>query len=509
MRTRKKPDPPPPDVSVPNQPATSTVSPSEEPTAATPVPEARKPRRRGQAAPPVTPVPPAPTDLIERTSAAPETAPVVLAAEATPVNPPVADGPSAEGEIPPFLRTRPARRAPPPPIRILGEDPAARPSSAPSPPAPTADPLHAPAAKPKYRVYVLGERVADAATDKGTASGLAYYVGRTGNLPRRITQHLNAAINGDPHPRSVWLRGLIATQQRPVVQTVATCRTEAEAAEAEAHWIRTLRGAGHPLTNAFLPDEPQAERVVNPAHLTAPPLAAQPANPPVMRPPIRMDPPSGALSAVPTAGSRRHGGGSWVLGGLTVALLVGLVGAVLLGPTMLQRLAPARPPRITSQVVPTPDQPVVPPALTATSLPIPVPVGGEPAAVLPAGPTVPPPSVLSGPSTSPPSAAPITAQWTPNPAVPSPAWTTEDTASAIPPAQLDPPPPPAAFQQNTTYAVPAGTRLIHLGETWASAADAVGITVAELQAANPDHPIGAPLFAGEVINFPLARGGGP
>ncbi len=271
MRTRKKPNTSPPDVSVPDPPETPTTLPPTDPTAAAPAPLAPKPRRRRHAETQLAPAPPAPAEQLESTSPAPEAAPTKEAASA---GSPAADKPAAAaGAIPPFLRGRPARRPTPPQVHILGEVPPARPASASSRSAPAVDPP--PAAPPKYRVYVLGERVADAAI----ASGLAYYVGRTGNLPRRITQHLNAAINGDPHPRSVWLRGLIAAQQRPVVQTVATCRTEAEAAEAEAHWIRTLRGVGHPLTNAFLPDEPQAERVVNPAHPAAPPLLAQPADP--------------------------------------------------------------------------------------------------------------------------------------------------------------------------------------------------------------------------------------
>jgi hypothetical protein len=361
--------------------------------------------------------------------------------------------------------------------------------------------------KAKYRVYVMGERVQDADTSKATSRGLAYYVGRTGNLPRRITQHLNAAINGDAHPRSVWLRRLIAAQKRPVVQTVAACRTEAEAAEAETYWIRTLRQAGHPLTNAILPDEPQAECVVNPSDPSAPPLTAHRATGRVARPPRSVV--SGAIP--PAAAPAHHIGRTWLLGGLTVVVLLGLVGAVLLGPPVLQRLAPTRPPRITSQTlpVPAPDLPVVPPALTATSTPAPVPVAEEKAAAPPISPPVSAPPALNSSGINPPTAAPPSAVWTPNPAISSPGWAAADTAAPVPPAQLDPPPLISAFQQNTTYAVPAGTRLIHLGETWASAADAAGVTVEELQAANPDHPAGAPLFAGEVINIPLPHGGGP
>jgi hypothetical protein len=517
MRTRKKPDPPPPDVPVADQPAPSSTALLEEPTAAAPAPGSPKPRHRKQTAPSVSPAPTALPDRVENVSPAPEAEPASITAEVAPPTPLVADesGVAGGAELPAFLRDRASRRAAPPPVHILGAEPAARLSPSAPPAACAADPppaTPAPAANPKYRVYVMGQRVTAAPTDQGTAGGLAYYVGRTGNLPRRITQHLNAALNGDRHPRSVWLRGLIAAQQRPVVQTVASCHTAAEAAEVEAHWIRTLRQAGHPLTNAFLPDEPQAEGVINPSNPAAPSLSAHPPPPPIPRPPMAGDLFPVAPDGVPSAAVLpRPVGRTWLLGGLTVLLLAGLVGVVLLGPAVFQRLAPTRPPRLISQVVPTPapDLPMVPPALTATSVPAPTLAVDGQAAAQPAAPTMPPSSTLSNSGTHPPPAALITPLRTPNPAIPAPPWTTEDTASAVPPARLDPPPPAAAFQQNTTYPVPAGTRLIHLGETWASAADAAGVTVAELQAANPAHPLGAPLFAGEVINIPSARGGGP
>lgn len=221
----------------------------------------------------------------------------------------------AEPDLPAFLRERAARRAAPiaavapparaapriaaAPVRIMGgattpppgetgsgrtadtraasgafrppgETEAAPAAQVAAPPASdgAVEPQAPQAAAPhgRYKIYVMGDRRAKQAR----------YVGRTRNVARRVTQHLNAALNGDLNPRSVWLRELLAVQERPVVQVVAECDSEEEAIETEAHWIRTLRAEGHPLTNAPLPDEPTAERVLDTGGADRAPQMARP-----------------------------------------------------------------------------------------------------------------------------------------------------------------------------------------------------------------------------------------
>src|SRR5689334_14455027 len=138
------------------------------------------------------------------------------------------------------------------PAPVVAETPPRRPRRrAATPPPATADAALAPAAAGGFYVYSI--------EDPRTAAVL--YIGKTGRtIQRRMREHMiHALVDELPAAQSAAIRALVYPEGvpvvRPALRELRHCATADEAEIAEKAFIKTFRAAGHPLTNALLPDE--------------------------------------------------------------------------------------------------------------------------------------------------------------------------------------------------------------------------------------------------------------